>query len=411
MRALKMLSPSLIAIALAACGGEVPNEPATDPSDQSVIEGEYAAKTGIGTKPDGWVDACADVDEVRDGDFAIRQNADMGELDGVATVDGDLTITGVTTLADLRCLREVHGDLVIQGTDTLKELHGLDNLQLVTGGVWITENAQLTSIAELASLKRVGSDIVIERNEVLQTLEGLANVGGSLRGGLVIQDNDALVSIDGFRRLDVITGGLVIAGNPSLETVSGFGSTSGLVTSLGDVILQDNDMLGRAELPLIGVDRSLNSLVVSNNPRLKQLDMHADSRVHISGDLVLRENPALRTFTGFSTVQHVFGDLRIEDNDGLPSLEGFSGLKAVAGYVVVLGNDGIADLDLTRLESVGEDLIVTRNLSLSSLAGLRSLREVSGDLDFDGNPLLSDCAMEELVTRLETGRTDARCER
>jgi hypothetical protein len=398
-------------LALAACGGpsndDVDVEPYAPPS-----ETEYA--TGVGDKPDdSYVDPCAEADGTVRDDVWLHgaRDVDAFAASGTAIVDGNLHIGDVDTLEGLACLRQVNGSVIINGTEALKDLDGLERLGSIHGSLWVTENAQLVSMAHLGALKEIAGDLVVERNEALVTLDGVANLSRGMRGGIYVRDNDALVEIDGFARLPAVGGELVIEGNPALDHINAFYDGESHTEVYGDVVLRDNAMLGWAELPAVAVDRTRNTIRVEDNPFLKDLRLHGDTKLRITGDLVLRQNDSLEALHGFDRISAVTGDLVVEGNSELDGLMGLQGIKGVMGDVSIVGNRSIHDVEMWRLEEVHGSLDISRNASLMTLAGLSSLRTVLGDLQVVENPELDTCFEDALVTRFETGRStmDARC--
>lgn len=404
---MRILNLGLLAasLALAACGGEPPTdqEPA---ADAPFAPPEW--ETGIGEKPGEPVQDCATADTTVAGDVMLDDANRVKQLDeeGVALIDGDLIIGSVDSLAGLGCLRGVTGDVVITGTESLKELDGLGRLGSIGGSLWITENAQLTSLQGFRALKRVGGDLVVERNVALTSLAGVTDIGRGMRGGIYVRDNDALETIVGFSRLAAFGGDLVIAGNPVLDHVEGFYDGETLTVGYGNIIVEDNAMLGWAELPGLGVDSSANTISIANNPELKDLLMHGDLKLRVTGDVVISNNPALETMNGLDRIYAITGDLVVEANQELDSLVGLQGVQAVTGTVEIVANRSLINVDLLRLEEVYGDLMVARNDSLASLSGLRALDEVHGDFTLFANPELDSCYGDAMTTRLDTGRDD-----
>ncbi len=137
---------------------------------------------------------------------------------------------GVESLEDLEALAgvtDIEGDLQIASPD-LVCLDALACLRRVGGEVRILENAGLRSTAGLAAVEELGyagsnnsndRGLVVANNPALETLEGFDGVIG-INDGLVIWDNSALQSVTGFASLGGISL-LSIVNNPSLESLEG----------------------------------------------------------------------------------------------------------------------------------------------------------------------------------------------
>lgn len=393
-------------IALAACGGEPPPNDNNDPLADEAMPAEEIWETGIGEKPVELPQECASAGETMVGDVTLSGASRVKTLDenGVAVIDGNLYVGDVDSLEGLHCLREVRGDLVISGTESLKDVVGFGRLGSIEGSLWITENTQLASLRGFGALKSVGGDIVVERNEVLETLDGITDIGRGIRGGIYVRDNDALVSITGFERLEAMGGDLVIEANPSLDYIEGFWSGEAATVVYGNVMLQDNPVLGWAELPEIGTDRTTNSLWVTQNPQLKDLTMFGATKFRVTGDLVISENPALERLNGLDRINAVMGDVIVQANEELDTIEGLQGVKTVMGNVEIVANRSLDNVDMFHLEQVNGDFLIARNDSLVSLSGLESLTDVGGELTLFSNPELDTCYEGLLSTRIDTGR-------
>jgi hypothetical protein len=110
-------------------------------------------------------------------------------------------------------------------------------------------------------------------------------------------------------------------------------------------------------------------------------------------------------------VTRLVGDLVLE-RATLTDLRGLA-LEAVTGDVVVRGNPRLRSLEgLDRLASIGGRLVVEKNPRLTSLFELASLREVGGDVTIDGNEALSACEPAALRAQVRRALDDgaAACE-
>ncbi len=262
---------------------------------------------------DGGVDgssaggACDDLEVVHQASLTISGTSGFNGLPtGCWKLDGKLTLTGpaVTSVAKLGDLRGVT-DLEINDTDLAK----LDTRTQfdVTGDIYIHHNDQLTEIANVYP-KGAVETIRIEYNGALAGLGNVSRatvvVGATsiisnaklaaadlssaqrLEGGLVIQDNGALTSIN-LSALQSV-GNLTIARNALLTTVGTMSSMTnvhGTFTIDSNASLTTLGTLGNAILVDLGIS-------ITNNAKLSDVGALAHANrvfgtVNISNNLQL----------------------------------------------------------------------------------------------------------------------------
>ena len=146
------------------------------------------------------------------GDLTI--DADAAEPSNVAAItriDGNLTIGGsISTFPNFAALEVVEVDIVIDG---------------------ITTNALITLDDIFPALDTIRGDLIIYNNDFIQTITwfcALDSVGGSLIIGEDIssissEGNPSLTTTPSFSALQTIGVWLSINSNDKLKTVSGFG--------------------------------------------------------------------------------------------------------------------------------------------------------------------------------------------
>lgn len=198
---------------------------------------------GIETCVDGFCHlgspiACGAGPSVIQGNFTIADGRDILDLDGIDLITGDLTITStlLSSLVGLESLRVIGGNLYIQGNNNLIRLSGsaLSNLEVVGGDIIIESNPSLAS-ASLPSLVSANS-LIIYDNDNLQALNGFGNLS-MVNRLLQIEENENLETITEFSGLSRVggmysqseggcygSGGLEVQYNPSLVTMDAFGS-------------------------------------------------------------------------------------------------------------------------------------------------------------------------------------------
>ncbi|MBT4496269.1 MAG: T9SS type A sorting domain-containing protein, partial [Gemmatimonadetes bacterium] len=191
-------------------------------------------------------------------------------------------------------------------------------------------------------------------------------------------DMEALIGFEG--RALAIAGFLTVNGS-SLLNLEGL---NGLRVVDRDVWIDDNPALmsleGLNELTRIGGD-----LVLSNNETLANLGALKQLRV-VNRDVQINYNPELMSLEGLNRLTQVGGDLVFLNNETLISLEGLNRLTQVGDDLVLRDNETLTSLEgLNRLTQVGDDLVIIGNPRLTSLEGLRQLPQVEGNLIITGN--------------------------
>ncbi len=123
-----------------------------------------------------------------------------------------------------------------------------------------------------------------------------------------------------------------------------------------------------------------HDVTVFGNPELtdvRGLDSLATIGSIEGGNLVLSENAALETITGFSSLETIPGSLNLTRHDALDRVEGFESLRDVGQNLTIRENPGLESLQgLHQLESLGGRFVVTQNPSLC----LTDIAEVGMDL-------------------------------
>lgn len=188
-------------------------------------------------------------------------------LSGISIIDGDLFIsnTTYTSLDFLHCLTEVHGDIQIFNNYFLQDLSGTDGLTKVgrlpeltptaadpdfidegKGSITISANPILPAIDGFNGIAQVGEkddtqpanmqlspqSLVIRNNALATTLSGFTGLR-LIYASLIIQENDALMDIDGLMGLQGVGGVFSVTRNPSL-CISSVNAVGGGLEVLGE---------------------------------------------------------------------------------------------------------------------------------------------------------------------------------
>lgn len=194
-------------------------------------------------------------------EFTTQEQIDNFQTDypNCNEIEGGVVINGedITNLDSLIVLTSIEGNLNIgwwlYQNPSLISLEGLNNLTYVGGSLRIDRNALLVDLTGLDHLTSIGGELrigtcwsknqnpdYIVGNPSLKNLLGLKNLT-SLEGGVMIECNDSLTSLEGLENIDAgsITG-LILAHNVSLSTCEVQSICDYLVSPGGEIYISDN---------------------------------------------------------------------------------------------------------------------------------------------------------------------------
>lgn len=144
----------------------------------------------------------------------------------------------MTSLDGFESLVTIHDDLSLINMASLASLDGLQNLRTISDRLVLRVNPKLATIAALSQTVIV-SGFQIQDNDALINLDGLQATGPhDETGSISIRDNDALVSLYGAEGITSCAN-LAIYDNSSLTSLAGLG----LQTIIGDINIVDNGCL------------------------------------------------------------------------------------------------------------------------------------------------------------------------
>ncbi|MBC7775247.1 MAG: hypothetical protein H7246_07400, partial [Phycisphaerae bacterium] len=359
-----------------------------------------------------------------DGRLGVNYIEQLKNLEGLRNLDslgGTLMIQGnnlLTSINGLAKLQETHEELSISNNPQLSSLEGLHNITSVHGSVTLSGNTALSDLSGLRGLNLVEGAIGIAGNDLLVDLNGLQNL--SKIYGLHISSNLALSSLDGLPKFSTLAGDISLWQNPELSNLSVLDSLGVIDGSLhlgqnhkltqldwldslrivgGDLWVEDNPNLGSFSglhsLASIG-----GSLSINQNPALVTLDGF-QSLQHIGSDISLRSNQALSDLTAFGQLTEIGGSLYLQDNQSLSSLEGLQNLDSVGYDVLIWSLSALENLSgLGGLSFIGQNFSISGCSAINTLNDLAELSFIGGEIVIAQNPLLSNCAIEPLCSKL-----------
>lgn len=134
---------------------------------------------------------------------------------------------------DMRALagiREVTGSVRLNRLE-VTDLDFMECLQVIGEDLTIFDNDQLTDVDGLRSVTEIGTRFVFTENDAITEFDGLPNIT-ELRDTLLFRDNASLTSISGFQQLEEIDS-LLIQNNPALLDIDGLGGLRAVSDNLG----------------------------------------------------------------------------------------------------------------------------------------------------------------------------------
>gem|GEM_PF-6174271 len=301
----------------------------------------------------------------------------------LSTIDGNVTISNMGDFAQLIGVREVTGSLTINGLVT--SLTPLECLRTIRGGLSIQDQAGLTTLEGLHRLEAIWGDFGLFRNERLVDFAGLdrlETIGGDLR----VASNDRLTSLFGLESVRILGGGLYVGSNPSLVSLAGMGN----VTAIGEGLSAGfNPSLvsfsGLENITLIGDSLFVDHLASDELKGLENLTT-------IEGDLNIGYNVGLSSLRGLEALTSIGGTLTLSHDTPLTSLSGLDNLTTVNG-IWVSESSTLRDFSgLESLTTIERDLILEYSPGLTSLDGLEGVVSIGGRLDIFNNDSLTNLA-------------------
>ena len=301
---------------------------------------------------------------------------------------------------ELPRLQTVQGDLRLTGMPYLSVLSGVSTLTWIGGDLELVGLSSWSSGGSFA-LSHVGGDLMIQETglSVIEGFDELVVVPGELSLTL----NRQVTRIGGFDRLERVGEALRVSGCDDLERIDGFGAVSeiGLDGQVDDEThhLRIAFSFSLAEVDAFESLAHVGGVSVVGNEVLAAFDL--PSLHTVDHELALR-NTSATVLDGFEALQAV-GSLEITGHGLLEELGGLGSLVE-AETVVISENVLLQRIDgLRALERVAGDLDLQRNRDLADLGGLRSLATVEGDVILISSPSLSDEVVDELIARVAIG--------
>lgn len=157
----------------------------------------------------------------------------------------------------------IEGDVIISGDD-IENLDGLETIQIIRGGLWITDNPNLESLNGLHNLFHVDGVLNIGYNEALEDLNSLISLD-SVGGDLKLINNSLLSQIEGLSNVQSIGGDLKIYTNELLSDLEGLNNI--VASSIQNLFIVSNSSLSNCAVQSICdyLSTPNGSTVINNN--------------------------------------------------------------------------------------------------------------------------------------------------
>jgi hypothetical protein len=294
----------------------------------------------------------------------LESQADVDALAGCTSVGGlevGFGTTGITSLAGLESLTEI-----VMVDDPI-----LEDIDVFSGGLSISDSPELTDISALRNLTRVEGNISIDTSGIREVdLRSLQRVGDprfALSGGVAL-GGDLIGSID-LSSLETVMGNIHLTADnvdslvlPKLRTIEAEGDGFA-----GGLLIFEADRLAILELPEL--TSIADELAIHWSDAITAIQ--APKLTSVGGRIAIENNTKLVTI-GLDTVTSPIGGLVVFQNAALTSI-GLNGVPSVVkdpqdigGYVSIEHNPVLTTLGLTSLQSIVGTLDLCCNDMLAS---------------------------------------------
>lgn len=335
------------------------------------------------------------------GGIYLSNNPVLSEVNGlekIRTIEGGgISFYGNPVLSNLDGLQNittVGGSVQLSGSPLLTHLDSWNQLTTVSGDLNITDMPNLASLTGLSKVVSANGLRIVRSG--VTNLNGLEKLMGLGNGGLQLEDNPKLGSLDGLQNMDTLGGTLSIASCPLVNRLAVLDK----VTAVGGGVYLSNlpqltHLYGLEQVAAINGDLSISGLPLTNLDELAKL-------LSVSGGIRLSDMPQLTNLAALHNITRLEGQLEIANNPALTSLSGLQNIAFARGGLLVNNNDALTSLaGLDNLEILGYNQAfdstavfqIQGNAKLTSLAGLEKLTAIGNYVTIQNNPLLSDCAI------------------
>jgi len=329
----------------------------------------------------------------------VHDNPQLNDVSGLKNLitckDLNFARNNIQSL-DFPSLTNIHRSLSLWQEDNLEDLSGLIALDTIGKqfghfeqgkiNIWACEN--ILNLDGIENLYMSDFAVIdIRDNSSLENINALELLTTDTATIVMIEDNPNLTEI----RLNNLKTGrhrIKIVNNTELLSIS----MNQLKYVDGDNVPGYSDMYDEdLQEPAPQGNDFTYGIRIDDNPNLQTINMPNLSRVE--GDLVLRNNYSLTSFSSFSNLQVVNRHFLMKDLNSLPNLEGLEQLRWIGGDFEIR-SDSTSSLthlcDFVSLDSVNRAVALYSQYNLESLTGFESLKIIGRSFAMAGNDYISD---------------------
>lgn len=273
--------------------------------------------------------------------FEMEHISSFQGLENLLSIGGTLSINrndDLTNLSGLTNLNSLGGLFV--AFSNLNSLSGTPNLSSF-GGMSLVQNGSLYDLDILNNIQSISGGIYLQRNHGLNTID-LKNLEG-IGGSIIMEDNNSLSSITGQNKLEYIGGDIVSEYNYGFNSISGFEklkSIGGDFEIINDFGFENFDNIGPMDsLSSIGGNIELRFTELSNLnvfENVKSLGANDPN----GGSLILVGNFSLTSLDGLRNICSIDDELFIQGNFSLTDC-------AIQSICDKITNPGNSDITVT----------------------------------------------------------------
>ena len=401
-------------LTLSVSGSEPGEEPGENPEEpeENVLKGDVTvaiqadldALAGV-TRIEGSLSISTDADTLNftplDSLKTVTGNVALGANPNLIRIDGFASLTMIGTQEAI----ESTGALEIYSNPKLMDISGFEALETASA-LFISTNDSLKTFSAFGNLER--SRIYIQENAVLEMLPEFSSLTDATPyfGGVVIVENPKLSSLNSFANL-MQTSGLLIEDNDALISITGFAALDKVFTGANgndEIALQIKNNSSLVEITGFENATNINGFGVSDNPKLKVISGFSSMVNGSNGrqGFVISDNPELEEITGFDALESAEPGLFLENLPNLTRTPSFENLKILSFGGLRITNTGLTSLDGFNSVTDAGEVSISENSALMSITGLNSLTNLFG-LNISANPALTEISGFEALGEISGG--------
>ncbi len=334
------------------------------------------------------------------GTFNISSQSDIDNFTtnfGTCTdITGDIVVNLSSSFSNINFLSNVEtvsGDLTIRGF-SITNIEGLSNLTSV-GGTFTLEFLPVTSLTNLSSLESVGS-LSLNNVDTLSDLTGLENLT-NIDDVLFITSNNLLTSISALDNVNSNLTEIQVRFN-GLLTECSITAVCGALSGNGTSLTISSNATGCS---------SNSDPVLQLGCDICPTNLSIETQAELDNILPSIQSVCGSTLSGNLTLGVSFGLSDISD------LSGLNFITSIDGSLILTGIDLTTPTGLDMLGSIGDDLRITNNPTLTDITALESVSFTENSfLTISTNPILSNCSITPIcdnVDKLSVFGNDTGC--